>query len=108
MLQCDRELYEETGIDNIKIIAQTSNWITYDLPENLQKKFWGGKYKGQKQKWFLVEFLGEESKINLKKHEVEFSEYKWETKDNLIANIIEFKQQLYIDVFDEFSWYFDK
>ncbi len=72
-----RELKEETSIENIKIIAVSKKYLYYNLPYNLQKRFWGGKYLGQRQKWYLVEFLGKDEDININTKDPEFSEWKW-------------------------------
>lgn len=73
------------------------------MPYKLQKKFWGGKYLGQKQKWYLVEFIGEESAINVKTEDPEFSEWKWISKENLLNEIVPFKRDLYEDIIKEFE-----
>ena len=72
-----RELEEETGITNIRIIAISQTHFYYNLPYNLQKKFWGGKYLGQKQRWYLLEFVGDEASIIVSTEDPEFSEWKW-------------------------------
>ncbi len=99
-----RELHEETGIpsDAIKIIKKSSEYFYYNLPYKLQKKFWGGKYLGQKQRWYLAEFIGEDSVINLSADTPEFSEWKWIEKDKLTGVIVGFKRGLYRDVLKEF------
>ena len=100
-----RELYEETGISNkfVKIIKKSDNYFYYDLPYKLQKKFWGGKYLGQRQRWYLLEFLGEDSDINILTQEPEFSEWKWIDKINLILLIVNFKRDLYQQIINEFT-----
>ncbi len=100
-----RELEEETGITNIKIIAASKQHLYYNLPYNLQKKFWGGKYLGQKQRWYLVEFLGEDSDINIETGEPEFSKWQWVDVEKLIKVIVPFKKSLYLDVIEEFKDY---
>ncbi|MEI6628861.1 MAG: RNA pyrophosphohydrolase, partial [Alphaproteobacteria bacterium] len=72
-----RELKEETGITEVKIIAEMPQWLYYDLPTNLAEKIWQGKYKGQKQKWFLIKFLGNDSQIDLAQTNPEFHAYEW-------------------------------
>jgi putative (di)nucleoside polyphosphate hydrolase len=101
-----RELKEETNISNIKLITKSSGYFYYNLPYNLQKKFWGGKYLGQKQKWYLVEYLGEDSDININTEHPEFSEWKWVTKDQINNIIVSFKKELYRDIIKEFENYF--
>ena len=100
-----RELYEETGISNkfVKIIKKSDDYFYYDLPYKLQKKFWGGKYLGQRQRWYLLEFLGEDCDINILTQEPEFSEWKWIDKINLILLIVNFKRDLYQQIINEFN-----
>lgn len=100
-----RELKEETGImDNaVKVVGKSKKYHYYNLPYKLQKKFWGGKYLGQKQKWYLVEFIGEENEINVKTEDPEFSEWKWISKENLLNEIVPFKRDLYEDIIKEFE-----
>ena len=97
-----RELDEETGIKDIELIKQGTKYHYYDLPYFLQKKFWGGKYLGQKQKWFLMKFTGDYSLISVATETPEFSEFKWITKEELIKRVVKFKRQLYKDVLSEF------
>ena len=86
-----RELFEETGIKNIKIEKELDYWLTYNLPKNLIGIIWKGKFKGQKQKWFIVRFLGEDNEINLKAGKPEFFEWKWIEIDELPNVIVDFK-----------------
>lgn len=97
-----RELKEETGIEQIKLINRSSGYFYYNLPYRLQKKFWGGKYLGQKQRWYLVEFLGNDDEININSDNAEFSDWKWVDCKELIKVIVPFKKQLYVDVVEEF------
>lgn len=103
-----RELREETGIsaENVRVIAKSDGYFYYNLPYKLQKKFWGGKYLGQKQRWYLLEFTGHESAINVDTPDPEFSEWKWISKDDIVSRIVSFKRKLYEDVLKEFSRYF--
>ncbi|MFZ8864265.1 MAG: RNA pyrophosphohydrolase [Rickettsiales bacterium] len=94
-----RELYEETNISSYKIIDQNDHWLTYDLPQNLAKNFWEGKYVGQKQKWFLLEFTGNDSEININKINPEFSEWSWQNSKFIMANIVKFKYKIYQEIF---------
>ncbi|MBU6338650.1 MAG: RNA pyrophosphohydrolase [Rickettsiales bacterium] len=100
-----RELKEETGIsDNlVRIITKSKKHHYYDLPYKLQKKFWGGKYLGQRQKWYLIEFLGNEDEINIKTEDPEFSEWKWVAKQDLLSEIVYFKRDLYENIVKEFE-----
>jgi putative (di)nucleoside polyphosphate hydrolase len=100
-----RELTEEIGTDRAEIIAETKDWLIYDLPEGLRKKVWGGKYKGQKQKWFAMRFTGTDTDIDLTadKHP-EFSEWKWTSMDQLVELIVPFKRPLYESIVREFGY----
>ena len=90
-----RELNEETSIKNIQIIKELDGWFQYELPKNLVGIIWKGKFRGQKQKWFLVRFTGEESEINLKTEHPEFIEWKWVEMDELPKIIVDFKKNVY-------------
>ena len=98
-----RELYEETGIQSIRIIEKSKEKYTYDLPEYLLGKIWKGKYKGQKQRWFLIKFLGPDSEISLNQKYPEFNEWKWVDIDELSKLIVPFKKELYLSVIKEFQ-----
>ena len=88
-----RELEEETSIKNIKILKEIDYWLHYELPKNLLGKIWKGKYRGQKQKWFIVKFLGDDNEINLKTKKPEFIEWKWIEIDKLTGVIVDFKKR---------------
>ena len=90
-----RELKEETSIQNIKILKQIDQWFEYELPKNLLGIIWKGKFRGQKQKWFIVRFIGNESEINLKTKHPEFIEWKWIEVDDLTKVIVDFKKGVY-------------
>ncbi len=90
-----RELYEETSIKNIQILKELDGWLKYELPENLIGKIWKGKYRGQKQKWFITRFTGNEREINLKTKYQEFIDWKWIEKDELPEVIVDFKKKVY-------------
>lgn len=100
-----RELLEETGIksENVKLIKKSNRYFYYNLPYKLQKKFWGGKYLGQKQRWYLVRFVGTDQDVNISSHEPEFSEWKWVNSDDLLNLIVSFKRKLYQELITEFS-----
>ena len=100
-----RELLEETGIEqeNVKFLATSSKWLLYDLPEDLIPKLWDGKYRGQKQKWFLFKFLGTNTDINISTEHPEFSNWKWMPKENLLEEIVPFKKSIYESVLREFE-----
>ena len=90
-----RELHEETGIQNIKIINEIDGWFEYELPKNLLGKIWRGRYRGQKQKWFVVKFLGNDGEINLQTDKPEFIEWRWLDIENLPNVIVDFKRKVY-------------
>ena len=99
-----RELYEETGVTNVAVLAQSKDWHTYDLPEHLIGKSWKGKYRGQKQMWFVFRFEGDDSEITLKLpgQKQEFDEWRWAKMDELLDVIIPFKREVYTSVLAEF------
>ena len=86
-----RELEEETGIKNIEIVEEIEGWSEYELPNNLLGKIWKGKYRGQKQKWFLMRFNGEDNEINIKTKNPEFLDWKWIEIDQLTEVVVDFK-----------------
>ena len=102
-----RELEEETSIKNIKVLKELNQWLEYDLPKNLIGKIWKGKYKGQKQKWFIVKFVGEENEININTKYPEFIEWRWVEMDLLPDLIVNFKKNLYKDILTELKKYFN-
>jgi len=102
-----RELAEETGIapDLVEPIAKSSDWVTYDLPPDLLGRVWGGRYRGQKQRWFLLRYLGRDDQIDIATEHPEFSEWRWVTADEMIAAIVPFKREVYQKVVAEFrAW----
>jgi len=90
-----RELFEETGVKSIEIIKELNNWYTYELPKKLVGVVWKGKFRGQKQKWYLVKFIGSDSEINLNTGKPEFIEWKWVEIDELPNLIVDFKKKIY-------------
>lgn len=100
-----RELEEETGIHSsaIEIVAETRDWIPYDLPHYLVPKLWKGRYRGQKQRWFLMRFLGDDSMINIQTAVPEFSRWCWLPPEELLARIVPFKRDTYERVIREFK-----
>ena len=100
-----RELLEETGVKKqyIRFVASSSQWLSYDLPEDLIPILWNGKFRGQKQKWFLFKFLGEDGDINIATEHPEFSKWKWISKENLLKEIVPFKKSVYENVLKEFK-----
>ena len=100
-----RELLEETGVkkQDVRFVASSSQWLSYDLPEDLIPILWNGKFRGQKQKWFLFKFLGEDVDINIATEHPEFSKWKWISKENLLKEIVPFKKSVYENVLKEFK-----
>ena len=90
-----RELEEETSIKNIKLIREINYWLEYDLPPYLIGKIWKGKFKGQKQKWFIMKFLGVDNEINLETRKPEFFEWKWININDLTKVVVKFKLEVY-------------
>ena len=90
-----RELEEETSIKNVKLIKEINKITTYILPENLLGIIWKGKYKGQKQKWFLMRFLGDDTEINIKTDKPEFLEWKWIDLESITDVVVDFKLDVY-------------
>ena len=98
-----RELLEETSIQNIEIIKEIEKIYQYELPENLVGIIWKGKYRGQKQKWFITRFLGEEKEINLNTKHAEFVDWKWIEPKLLPEVIVNFKKDLYLNLLKEIN-----
>ena len=90
-----RELLEETSIKSIKILKELEGFFEYELPKNLIGIIWKGKFRGQRQKWFIVKFTGDEKEINLKTKNPEFIEWKWISPEKLPDVIVEFKKEMY-------------
>tara|TARA_B100000530_G_scaffold650_1_gene577 strand:+ start:7 stop:480 length:474 start_codon:yes stop_codon:yes gene_type:complete len=90
-----RELEEETSIKNVTLIKEVDGFLTYYLPNHLLGIIWKGKYKGQKQKWFITKFNGEETEINIKTKKPEFLEWKWINIENLSDKVVDFKLEVY-------------
>lgn len=99
-----REMEEEIGTRHAAILGMLDEWIYYDLPERTAKKLWDGKYKGQRQKWIALEFLGRDSDIDLAAHShPEFSDWKWVPISNLLDYVVPFKRSVYERVMTEFT-----
>ena len=90
-----RELEEETGVRTVKVIKELNEWQTYDLPKNLLGKLWKGKYRGQKQKWFIMRFLGKNDEINIRTNKPEFLDWKWIKPSDLPGIAVDFKINIY-------------
>jgi putative (di)nucleoside polyphosphate hydrolase len=99
-----RELREETGLPAaaVQILARTPDWLHYDLPPELVPMIWKGRYRGQKQHWFLMRFLGADSEIDIATPDPEFSRWCWMTPEDLVERIVPFKRDLYTRVFAAF------
>ena len=93
-----RELEEETSIKNVELIDELDGFTSYDLPDHLLGIIWRGKYKGQKQKWFLMKYLGEDGEINIKTKKPEFLEWKWIDLNQITELVVDFKLQVYQEV----------
>jgi putative (di)nucleoside polyphosphate hydrolase len=103
-----RELWEETGIDAglVDIVGETDDWLRYDLPLELVPKLWKARYRGQKQKWFLMLFNGSDEDINIETSHPEFSQWRWLPATELVENIVPFKRHIYVAVLEAFDAHF--
>ena len=93
-----RELEEETSIKSVELIDELDGFVTYYLPDQLLGIIWKGKYKGQKQKWFLMKYLGQDNEINIKTKNPEFLEWKWVDLKQITELVVDFKLQVYLEV----------
>ena len=100
-----RELKEETGTDKAELLGESRGWLQYDLPADLARGVWGGRYRGQRQKWFAMRFTGTDADIDLATGDPEFDAWKWIRPERLPEVIVPFKRQLYIDILAEFRVY---
>jgi len=105
---CDaalRELSEETGIapDAVEVLRESADWRPYELPRTLVPRLWGGRYRGQTQRWFAMRYHGPDEAIVIETDEPEFSRWAWMARGDLIERIVPFKRDTYIRVFDEFA-----
>tara|TARA_B100001989_G_scaffold121071_1_gene85305 strand:- start:709 stop:1179 length:471 start_codon:yes stop_codon:yes gene_type:complete len=98
-----RELYEETSITSFKLIREIERWLTYELPANLKGKIWKGKFRGQKQKWYILRFTGDDKEINVKTKNPEFIDWKWIKIEELPQSIVDFKKKVYEDLVEEIN-----
>ena len=96
-----RELFEETSIKSIEVLEEIERYFEYELPENLIGIIWKGKFRGQKQKWFITKFVGKEKEINLKTKNPEFIEWKWILPEELPNVIVDFKKKIYLDLLED-------
>ena len=102
-----RELIEETSIKNIKILKEIQNMYQYELPNNLVGIIWKGKFRGQRQKWFITKFLGKDDEINLDTQHPEFIDWKWIDPKDLPEVIVDFKKELYLNLLKEINQVID-
>ena len=99
----NRELKEETSVESVKLIKEIDNWLTYELPKDLLGKIWKGKYRGQKQKWFIMRFVGNEKEINVKTKNPEFKDWKWIDINQLLDVVVKFKFDVYKSIVKELN-----
>ncbi|RPG94989.1 MAG: RNA pyrophosphohydrolase [Candidatus Pelagibacter sp. TMED286] len=102
-----RELSEETSIKNIEILREINQIYEYELPKNLIGIIWKGKFRGQRQKWFITRFIGQDSEINLKTKYQEFIDWKWVEPEKLPEIIVDFKKNLYLNLLKEINSFID-
>jgi putative (di)nucleoside polyphosphate hydrolase len=100
-----RELWEETGVtsDLVTVVDQTDDWLHYDLPHDIVPKIWKGRYRGQKQIWFLMRFAGRDDQVNIATEHPEFTKWRWLDVDQLVDNIVPFKREIYTSVLAAFA-----
>ena len=98
-----RELEEETSIRTVEVIKELNEWLTYDLPKSLLGKLWKGKYRGQKQKWFIMKFLGKNDEINIRTKKPEFLDWKWIRPSVLPVVAVDFKVNIYKKIAKELA-----
>ena len=99
----NRELKEETSVESVKLIKEIDDWLTYELPKDLLGKIWKGKYRGQKQKWFIMRFVGNEKEINVKTKNPEFKDWKWVDINQLLDVVVRFKFDVYKSIVKELN-----
>ena len=102
-----RELLEETSIKNIKVLKEIDGFFEYNLPERLIGIIWKGRFKGQKQKWYITKFIGKEEEINLNTKNPEFIEWKWVLPDELPDLIVDFKKKMYVKLLVDIKKFID-
>ena len=99
-----RELQEETGVAPtlVDVERETRDWVRYDLPDHLRGRVWGGRYRGQKQKWLLLRFRGSDADIRIDTEHPEFGRWEWSAPDDVVRRIVPFKRKVYETVLAEF------
>lgn len=98
-----RELKEETGIGDAVFLAESAQWLKYDLPAELAARMWKGRYRGQAQKWFAYRYTGPDDAVDLAAHEQEFDAWRWATPAEVLQTIVPFKKHVYEAVLEEFA-----
>jgi putative (di)nucleoside polyphosphate hydrolase len=101
-----RELFEETGMRSVTLLAENPRWLSYDLPEPLRPRAWGGRYRGQRQKWFAVRFFGPDTEIAIERppgQSIEFDAWRWAEASELVALVVPFKRAVYAQVLRDFA-----
>jgi len=99
-----RELHEETGIKSATIIYTSKKWLRYDIPSSFRSQFWDGRFRGQIQKWLLLNFLGDDGEVDIENNgNPEFQKWKWADFSELPDSVINFKKELYLEVMREFE-----
>jgi len=99
-----RELKEETGVKSVKLIKELDGWLEYNLPKNLLGKIWQGKYRGQKQKWFIMKFQGKNDEININTKKPEFLDWRWVGISQLPDVVVNFKIEIYKRIKEELNY----
>ena len=104
-----RELWEETGItrDKVTLLAESADWIPYDLPASVVPRLWEGRYRGQTQKWFAFRFQGADADVNIETEHPEFIRWAWSPRNEVLERIVPFKRATYRKVLSEFDHLFD-
>jgi putative (di)nucleoside polyphosphate hydrolase len=98
-----RELHEEVGTDKAELLAESDNWLSYDLPPELSHRIWQGRFRGQTQRWFAFRFTGRDKDIDLDAHEAEFEAWRWADISELSGMVVDFKRDIYCEVVTEFG-----
>lgn len=101
-----REMKEEIGTDNAEFLAESQDWHNYDFPQFLIPRLWKGQYRGQRQKWLLFKFLGNDSEINIETNHPEFSQWRWAKAEDVVSLAVHFKRSIYNKIILEFQRYF--
>ena len=99
-----RELEEETSVKTVKIIDHTKDWLTYDYPPHLSNRNFSNYYRGQRQLWFAMRFLGADEEINLHTRHAEFNSWKWSNIDELVPLVVDFKKPVYREIVKKFRY----